>query len=765
MDTAPDPLNDVPVPKARGWLVRTGGVLWVAVLIFALHQLHREWAGFHLADLNAALSRIGARHLALALGFAAASYACNAALGLLAQHWLHHRKPPLLKDFLHNFIVSAFTMNAGGSVIGGGSIRLRYAADHGVPPVEVGKVTLYSGLAGWAGHVLLCGLLLTFTSPPLDWMPSHWSKGAGAVLLVAGMLLPFGSLVWPRIWPAPGLAWLTTLISMLDWFLAGMTLWALFPGELPMSAFSLVAVVVVAQALASLTHVPGGVGVLELALTKALAAAVAAPVLAGTLVTYRVLYYLLPFALAVVLLGGREVSRRKEAMKHGGRMAWKAWSMIAPRLASWLALGGGFILLLSANTPIEPSRRGLLEWLPLPFVEASHFISSLAGALLIVLARGLQRRVQTAWWLVVITIGAGGVFSLTKGLDWEEALVMGFMLVCLLSSRDHFHRHASLWTHRFTPGWWLMILGLLGTAVWVGFFAARHVPYQKSLWWQFTFDGDASRFLRAATGAGCVLLIAGIAQLLRPARRRVLREADPAAVDRVVKSSSHTDAALAWLGDKEFTFSTDGGSALMHADQGRSRIVMGDPLGSSGPDDDLLWEFVETAQDEGMRPVFYQISVGEMPRLVDMGFKLYKLGEDASVHLGTFSLDGPDSKKLRQTRSRFLRSGLTFALWTPEESLARLGELKAVSDAWMAEHRAGEKGFSLGRFDREYLRHFSFAVILNAGSQVVAFANLWTTSDKSELSIDLMRHLSEAPNGVMDALFVEIMLWGKEQGY
>ena len=31
--------------------------------------------------------------------------------------------------------------------------------------------------------------------------------------------------------------------------------------------------------------------------------------------------------------------------------------------------------------------------------------------------------------------------------------------------------------------------------------------------------------------------------------------------------------------------------------------------------------------------------------------------------------------------------------------------------------------------------------------------------------VDLMRHLPDAPNGTMDALFAELMLWGQEQGY
>ena len=49
--------------------------------------------------------------------------------------------------------------------------------------------------------------------------------------------------------------------------------------------------------------------------------------------------------------------------------------------------------------------------------------------------------------------------------------------------------------------------------------------------------------------------------------------------------------------------------------------------------------------------------------------------------------------------------------------------------------------------------------------RIVAFANLWKSGDRRELSVDLMRHVEDAPGGVMDYLFVELMLWGQAQGY
>lgn len=774
MDPAEQPLNaeiledrvPPPPPVWHGWLMRLGSVLWVVVCIWALYGLHKEWSEFHLADLDDAFARIGPQHLALALGFTVVSYSCNAVLGILGQLWTG---TPVLhpgRAFIANFICSAFSINAGGTVLGGGSIRMRFAKARGMSAGQVGKITAFSGIAGWAGHSGLCGVLLLLTPPPLEWLPQQWVKGVAIILLVLCGCMIFAGRLWPKRWPGPGLALLGVLVSAVDWLCAGLAMWALFPGALPMDVWSLVAVVVVAQALAAFTHVPGGIGVLEYAVTKALAGVVAAPLLAGTLVTYRLLYYLLPFFVGIVLFGARELRLRRELIARGGALAMRGWSFAGPRLASLLALGGGLMLLISANTPMEPGRRSwLVNILPLPFVEGSHFLSSLAGALLVVLARGLQRRIRAAWVLTVGAMAAGIVFSLTKGLDWEESVALAFMLACLIPFRSYFHRHSSLWTYRFTPSWWLTLIALLGFSIWIGFFTARHIPYQNKLWWQFAMEGDASRFLRGASGAICVFLIVALAQALRPVRPRVRTPVEPGVPEKLVAASDHSDAALALLGDKEFMVSTDGLCGLMFADQGRSRIVMGDPLGDPSSADDLLWRFVERARDEGMRPVFYSITVAEMPRFVDMGFKLFKLGEEARSDLRAFDIDSSAGRRMRKTRGRFERSGCTFTIWDRETVAREMPALRRISDAWLSGHKAGEKRFSLGCFSEDYVSRFPCAVVLDAAGQPVAFANLWATVDKEELSVDLMRHLPEAPPGVMEVIFIELMIWGSREGY
>lgn len=96
--------------------------------------------------------------------------------------------------------------------------------------------------------------------------------------------------------------------------------------------------------------------------------------------------------------------------------------------------------------------------------------------------------------------------------------------------------------------------------------------------------------------------------------------------------------------------------------------------------------------------------------------------------------------------------------------MAELPALKAVSDAWLAGKRGGEKHFSVGFFDAGYLAHFRCAVV-RQGDRIVAFANLWETANRQELAVDLMRRLPDAPHGVMDFLFAELMTWGRAEGF
>jgi phosphatidylglycerol lysyltransferase len=170
------------------------------------------------------------------------------------------------------------------------------------------------------------------------------------------------------------------------------------------------------------------------------------------------------------------------------------------------------------------------------------------------------------------------------------------------------------------------------------------------------------------------------------------------------------------------------------------------------------------ADRHGGWPVFYQIGQNYLDLYIAQGMTFLKIGEEAYVPLRDFSLEGKKNKRLRQSCNRFEKQGYSFQVLEPREVEPLLGEIKTVSDVWLSHKNTGEKGFSLGFFDADYLQRLPLALV-RQDNRVVAFANILTSADREEISVDLMRYIPEVLDGAMDFLFTHLMVWGREQGY
>jgi len=438
-----------------------------------------------------------------------------------------------------------------------------------------------------------------------------------------------------------------------------------------------------------------------------------------------------------------------------------------PNLLAIFVFGAGLILLVSGATPgIGWRLRWLDDALPLALIELSHFSASVAGVALVILARALHQRLDTARHLAIVALVVGIAGSLLKGLDYEEALVLTVVLGAVVRARSQFWRRSSITAEPLTTGWTVAVIAALVGTTWLGFFSYRHVAYDNELWWQFATRGDAPRFLRATVGVTVVAIGFALARLMRPAVHRPAapRADELAAVRDILRESGRSESNLALLGDKAILFGTRADSFLMYAVRGRTWVAVGDPVGPLEEQRALVTRFRALARRHGGRPVFYGVSSEHLALYAEQGLGLYKLGEEARVSLQGWSLDGPDRKRLRAIVRQLERLGCRFEVLAPEASRALLPELRQVSDAWLAHKRTREKGFSLGRFDERYLAHFPVAVVRQEGS-VIAFANLWSAGDRRELSVDLMRYRPDSVPGLMDYLFAQIMTWGAREGY
>jgi phosphatidylglycerol lysyltransferase len=750
-------------------LLLFGAALWV---------LYHELRAYHFHDILRHLEDLTAGRLFSALSLTVLSYLIMTAYDVLALRYVHH---PLSygKIGFASFIACAFSNNMGFGMIAGGSVRYRLYSAWGLSTLEITKVVAFCSLTLWLGFLTLGGIVFLvqpMVIPEALHLPFASIRFAGGIFLgVAGSYFllsilrkkPFRIHDWEFNLPSIRLSFAQIAVAMLDWAMAGSVLYALLPSSLKLSYSGFLGVYLLAQTAGLVSQVPGGLGVFETVVVLLLAPVLPPSAALGALLAYRGMYYLLPLLTGAALLGAQEVLQKKETLQRISRIFGRWVSVLVPQILAFTTFVGGAILLFSGATPSVKWRlTWLTTFLPLPLIEITHFLGSLVGAGLLLLARGLQRRIDAAYILASALLASGIVFSLLKGFDYEEAIALSVMLGALLPCRRYFYRKGSLISQRFQPGWIAAIATVLICTVWLGVFSHKHVEYSNDLWWGFSLWGDAPRFLRASVGAVGVVLLFAVAKLLNPGppapmpgREEGLDKAIP-----IVRASRHTYANLAFLGDKTFLFSQNGNAFIMYGVEGRSWIAMGDPVGEEEEWGELVWRFREMCDRYDGWTVFYEVGHKKLHLYLDLGLTLLKLGEEARVSLEDFSLEGGARKGLRYNYHRLQKEGCVFEV-VPQEGIPLLiPEFKDISDAWLAEKETREKGFSLGFFSEDYLRQ-SPAGIIRKDGKILAFTNIWPGAGKEELSIDLMRYLPEAPGGVMEYLFIQLMLWGKEAGY
>ncbi|MET0250865.1 MAG: bifunctional lysylphosphatidylglycerol flippase/synthetase MprF [Novosphingobium sp.] len=736
----------------------------------ALRTLLGEVSG---AAIVSAFARLSPLSLTAAVGLTGASYLLLTLFDVAALRMIG-RPLPWPTAAVASFTSYALSHNLGLGLLTGGSARLRVYRSAGLSVGEVGSVIALAGASFWYGILLVIGVGLMLHAGPFG-IAGHvlgpavlrLAGGAALALLAVPLLLARSGRCrridlagWAMPLPGIGLGLGLAAISATDLAIACGALFVLIPHAAP-ALFPLLLLAYALAAVAALvSHVPGGLGVFEAVILALVPGD--KPALMAALLAYRVFYYLMPLGLALAILAHRESGRWSRRIAPSLRLL----RGMTPVAASVLAFLGGIILLVSGALPAVPARLHFVHHLlPLPFAEASHIAASLSGTLLLFLAPGLWRRLDGAFHATQAVLLAGMAFSLMKGLDYEEAAALGVIAVVLQAGRGAFYRRTALLAEPMSPRWIVAALGAVASSVVVGVLAYGDAATQDAVWWQFAAHGDAARFVRATFAIALGLTGFALWRLLGPARSPGPDPLlDPATFAAAFQHSDRVDALLALTGDKQFLVAPEGDAFLMYRVVGGTWIVMGDPVGHRGRWADLLWTLRHRADAAQGRLFLYQITPASVPLAIDLGLELAKYGEEARVDLAAFSRGGRAAKDLRHAERRALGEGASFAVLAPDAVRAHVAELRAVSDDWLRHRRAGEKGFSLGRFDPDYVARFACAVVRSHG-RIVAFATILATPNREELSIDLMRHGAVLPYGTMDFLFLSLIEWGQAHGY
>ncbi len=757
------------------WRPAIMALVGIVVVILVWLAISRLIAEVNYDDVIDTLHATPLASILAALGLTALSFLALSIYDLSALRYLGLAVPyPIVA--LTAFCAYAVGNTAGFGPLTGGAIRYRFYSRLGVEPGEVAKIVAYVTVAFGLGLAGVTGLGLTFAAAdlaaPLAVPPILLRLFGIAILVALGLLFALaarggGRIGWRRVsiaLPRPGLMLAQFGATIVDVSAAAAVLWVLLPqSDIGLPAF--IAVYAVAIGVGVASHVPAGLGVFEAVILAVVGRSASVDAVLSALILYRVIYYGVPLLVASGLVTGLEV-RRVASGAQASRVL-RAGAQLSPRVLATLTFALGAVLVFSGVTPAADQRLDLLSGLlPLPILEGAHFLESVLGLGLIVVARGLAHRLDGAWWAAVIATGTAVLLSLLKAIAISESIALALLFIALLATRREFNRPASVLHQRLTPGWFLAITTVIVTAVAVMLFVYADVEYSNELWWQFEFSEEAPRSLRALLG---VVIAAGSLatwSLFRPSKGKTAPPdaAEVAEAVRILDGQPYPDANLVRMGDKTLLFSEDRRAFIMFGRQAHSWVALFDPIGPRDAWPGLIWQFVEMARSAGGRAVFYQVMPENLALYADAGLRGFKLGEAAQVDLAAFDLKGAKRASLRHAYNRSQREGLSFEYLEPDRVAAVIDDLEAISNRWLAEHRAREKRFSLGAFERAYVMT-QRAAIVRSGGRIVAFATVMTTGRKEAVTADLMRFDPGVPAGTMEFLFVSLMLTLRDQGY
>ncbi|HFD13215.1 MAG TPA: bifunctional lysylphosphatidylglycerol flippase/synthetase MprF, partial [Crenotrichaceae bacterium] len=723
---------------ARKLFVHLGALLSIIIVCAAFWFIYNALQTISLAELKARFHEFPTESLILAFMITAISYYTITGYDVIA---LQHIKRNVKYSHAATaaFLASVFGNNIGFAMLTGTSIRYRIYSQIGLSAMEVAAVSSLCALTTILGMSVIFALAMVLQSTgdaqaglPFSQFFMHY---AGWIILsvIAGYLLyskhkpltvSLGN--WSVRLPASETIVKQIVLATTNLGLIAMLIYVLLPAGIGVSYLTFLGVFAVALIAGSASNVPGGIGVFESVILLGLPEISPAALLASILM-FRAIYYLTPLAFASIMFTYHEMIRNKEHMEGIQDSTFDLMHEFGPQILSMLVLVAGIILLLSGSIPIGFDRDRLVLHIPLSVVDLSHLLGAAAGVGLFFSARGISRRLHSAFWLSVVLLITGMMTSLFKGLGFREAIALFVVLTLLWYARAQFYRKASLFEEGFPVEWVTLLSVTLITTIWLGLFSFKDIPYSHELWLQVGFENDYSRFLRSILLVLAISITITAVNLFMPDPLPQRPEVDVLERIRgILRHHRDIRSNLVLLGDKRILFSPSENSFLMYQIYGKSWTVLGNPVGDPDEFSELIWSFQAMCDRYGGWPIFYLVDEFSLPLFHDFNLSFEHIGDDAVVPLEHFSISESLNPELQQIHSNISALGASFVLLKGNELNQVMPELKTVSDSWLDMKQTNESGFSMGFFDPYYLHNFECAIV-RLNHRVIAFAVILET--------------------------------------
>src|SRR5881227_3891152 len=302
-----------------GWK-RLGIAASLLIIVFAITTLVRTLKGVDTAVILVALTEIAPHRIALAALCVVGAFCTLTFYDFFALRTIGRNHVPYRIAAMSSFTSYTIGHNIGATVFTGGAIRFRIYSDYGLTAIDVAKICFLSGLTFWLGNLFVLGIGMAWhpsAASAMDLLPPSINRliALGCLAGIAAYLVwiftgkgrrQLGQHGWKVFLPSAPLTLLQILIGVVDLGFCALAFYLLMPVYPDIDFVSVAVVFILATLLGFASHAPGSLGVFDAAMLVALPQ-FGREHLVATLLLYRMLYFVIPFAIAVTILGSREL--------------------------------------------------------------------------------------------------------------------------------------------------------------------------------------------------------------------------------------------------------------------------------------------------------------------------------------------------------------------------------------------------------------------------------------------------------------------------
>jgi len=447
----------------------------------------------------------------------------------------------------------------------------------------------------------------------------------------------------------------------------------------------------------------------------------------------------------------------------------------------------GLLNVISAVTPGLRERLSIIDTAFDPsFTEIAAGATALVGIALVLIGRGLAHRRRLAYRVALVLLGVSFVTHLGKGLDVEEAVILGAVGAALWRFRRIFDEQVPRIRSTSVLRWGPRLLaitfvyGIVGLVVERGNITpdltpslavrevgARVIGFSGPLEISGAFG---AWFPASLTILGITSLIAIVLLALAPVADRFVvheeeRQRVRGLVDRVDGDSLDP---FALRHDKRYVFSHDGRAAVAYRYLNGVGLAAGDPVGDQASAPDAVRRFIARCDAHGWRPAAISVRGDRLDVWTEQGLRVQYLGDEAIIDVATFHLEGRTMRPVRQAVSRTRRHGVTTEVHREgalDPTLRRA--LVGISQA----HLDGQpdRGFSMALDGLLSGRDADCVIVVarDGTGTPFAFQRYVPCRSGRGLSLDAMRRDDGGcpqVNGVNETLIVDAVVWAAARG-